>query len=308
MAELTDGMLMTFQSRLLAYIVLLYDGLSILASLNTLLWKVYNALNKYQSENPSLSCAFSLKKGINLRRWELLSCHVCSLKPYIVLQLHPNHYRSSMIQNSRFLLLVLIFCHGAPSLKPRCTLSLILRLLCRDLHILPVSRFHSVMTWPQNFRGMEGSVFDLGNSATMDADGFLTPVESSKTSQETEVGCLAFKLLIAGANFARLLKRWQCGVFTYISILAGAWSALIRENSAVTCETAKLSNFDRSRSTVDMAKACALVVLEQDQRPNEDVQSTFWDAPWMSGICYTFFEAYSATCYCSYSIWEIADS
>ena len=43
----------------------------------------------------------------------------------------------------------------------------------------------------------------------MDADGFLTPVESSKTSQETEVGCLAFKLLIAEANLARLLKRRQ---------------------------------------------------------------------------------------------------
>ena len=116
---------------------------------------------------------------------------------------------------------------------------------------------------------MEGSVFDLGNSATMDADGFLTPVESSKTSQETEVGCLAFKLLITEAKLARLWKRRQCGVFTYIQIilrLSGAWSALIRENSAVACETAKLSNFD-------MAKACALVVLEQDQRQDEDVQS-----------------------------------
>lgn len=52
----------------------------------------------------------------------------------------------------------------------------------------------------------------------MDADGFLTPVESSKTSQETEVGCLAFKLLITEAKLARLWKRRQCGVFTYIYI------------------------------------------------------------------------------------------
>ena len=134
MAELTDGMLMTFQSRLLPYVICekyamhcLWLSCRNFFFSSFFSWKTQGpSCPSVQQvsirESESIMCML-LKESINLRRWELLSCHVCplhSLKPYIVLHLHLNHYRS-MVQSSIFCCLFwfLIIWHPASNQDAR---------------------------------------------------------------------------------------------------------------------------------------------------------------------------------------------